>query len=41
MQIKKYLVVERVKVLWLIQSNPVDDLDAIAFVPQGPEQSIV
>ncbi len=32
-------MVERVKVLWLIQSNPVDDFDAIAFVPQGPEQS--
>ncbi len=39
MQVKKYLMVERVKVLWLIQSNPVDDFDVIAFVPQGPEQS--
>ncbi len=39
MRIKKYLVIERIKVLWLIQSNPVDDFNAIAFVPQGPEQS--
>jgi hypothetical protein len=41
MHFKKYLMVERVKVLWLIQSNPVDDFDAITFVPQGPEQSMV
>ncbi len=34
-------MVERVKVLWLIQSNPVDDFNAIAFVPKGPEQSRV